>query len=57
MFSVGKKMSFMFRTRDDQGTLMIIGNRTGDFAEISLRNGSLEFSANLGPGKCTVFSL
>ncbi len=50
IWSIGRKMSFMFRTRDPQGTLMLVGNMTSDFVKVSVENGSISFSVSLGEG-------
>lgn len=53
-FSVGRSLSFSFRTRGENGTILLLGSKTADYVSVKLKNGSILFAVNLGNGKCLV---
>ena len=50
-FSVGRSLSFSFRTRDENGTVLLLGSKSADYISVKLKNGSILFVVNLGNGK------
>lgn len=50
IISTGKSTSFAFRTRDDDGTLLLIGSLTHDYVNVSLNGGFVNVITYIGNG-------
>ena len=50
VLSTGKSASFAFRTRDENGTLLLVGASTRDHVSVSLKRGFVKVAAKQGSG-------
>ena len=55
--STGKSSSFAFRTRDENGTLLVAGSLTQDYVSVSLNRGLIMLTTSLGSGMFLHFTM